>query len=384
MSREPSIEDWFRHEGVPHLARHFDPREDVLTRLRPALLVLFVLALALVLRPEWPAWARAAATLGGLLAALAGLGLLNRLRGRAWTAPPERVGFVEAGVFVAVPAAVDLAIGDGLVRAGVILGASAVIAATLYLLTSLGVVSVLVHTGRSALGALRDVAAIAGRALFLLLAVLLFLFLAAEVWQTLGTVEGWRFVSVLVMFGVLAVGTLVVGLSGERRGLYRPEPGPDLRRRAMATPAAPLVEAGVEPVVDGMTRIQRVNVAVALHVGLVARVAAVGAITAVFFVGFGLLVVTRETTEAWTGQAGDALHVLAEYRGLRGSVVLSEPLLRVSALLGAFAALYFAVVAVSEERNRREFIDDELERVRGVVAAWAYDRGAAVEGVREG
>ncbi len=55
MSREPSLEDWFRHEGVPHLARQFDPREDVLTRLRPALLVLFVLALALVLRPEWPA-----------------------------------------------------------------------------------------------------------------------------------------------------------------------------------------------------------------------------------------------------------------------------------------------------------------------------------------
>lgn len=374
------LEDWFRREGVPHLARDFDPREDVLARLRPALLVLFVAGLALVLRPDWPAWARAAATLGGLAAALGGLGLLNRLRGRPWTAPPERVGFVEAGVFVAVPAAVDLALGDGPARAGLILGGSVVIAGLLYVLTSMGVVSVLVHTARSALTALRDIGTIAGRALVLLLAVLLFLFLAAEVWQTLGTIEGWRFVGVFLLFAGLAVLTLVVGLAGERRGLYRPEAGEDLRRRALATPAAALVEAGVAPRMEEMSGIQRVNLAVALHVGLVARVAVVGFITAVFFLGFGLLTVTRETTEAWTLQTGEALNVLAEYDGLRGSVVLSEPLLRVSALLGAFASLYFAVVAVSEPGNRREFIEDELERMRGVVAAWAYDRGAAAPG----
>ncbi|MFN8122268.1 MAG: hypothetical protein U0237_07540 [Thermoleophilia bacterium] len=377
MRHDLPLEEWFRHEGVPHLARDFDPREDVLTRLRPALLVLFVVALALVLRPDWPPWGRALATAGALVAAFAGLGLVNRLRGRAWTAPPERVGFVEAGLFVAVPAAADLALGDGPARAALLLAGGAAIAALLYVLTSLGVVSVLVHTGRSAVAALRDIAAIAGRALVLLLAVLLFLFLAAEVWQTLGTIEGWRFVTVFVLFAVLAVLTLVVGLAGERRGLYRPEAGEELRRRALATPAAPLVEAGAAPHVEPMSGIQRANLAVALHVGLVARVAVVGVMTAVFFLGFGLLTVDRHTTEAWTGQTGGTLHVLAEYDGLRGSVVLSEPLLRVSALLGAFAALYFAVVAVSEAENRREFIEDELERMRGVVAAWAYDRGAA-------
>ncbi|MCC6830398.1 MAG: hypothetical protein IT200_03550 [Thermoleophilia bacterium] len=377
MRDDPSLDDWFRREGVPHLARDFDPREDVLTRLRPALLVLFVVGLALVLRPDWPPWSRAAAAAGALLAAFAGLGLANRLRGRAWTAPPERVGFVEAGVFVVVPAVADLAVGDGPVRAAGVLAGGAVVAGVLYVLISLGVVSVLVHTGRSALSALRDIASIAGRALVLLLAVLLFLFLAAEVWQTLGTIEGWRFVSVLLLFCVLAVLTLVVGLSGERRGLYRPRVDDELRGRAIATPAAGLVASGVTPRVERMSGIQRANVAVALHVGLVARVAVVGFITAVFFVGFGLLTVDRPTTEAWTGRTGDALHVLAEYDGLRGSVVLSEPLLRVSTLLGAFAALYFAVVAVSEAQNRREFIEDELERVRGVVAAWAYDRGAA-------
>lgn len=371
------LEDWFRHEGVPHLARDFDPREDVLTRLRPALLVLFVLALALVLRPDWPPWGRALATAAALVGAFAGLGLLNRLRGRSWTAAPERVGFLEAGLFVAIPAAADLALGDGAARAGMVLAGSVAVAGLLYVLTSLGVVSVLVHTGRSALAALRDIASIAGRALVLLLAVLLFLFLAGEVWQTLGTIEGWRFVSVFVLFSGLAVLTLVVGLAGERRGLYRPEVDAELRRRALATPAAPLVEAGVAPRVGEMSGIQRVNLAVALHVGLVARVAVVGFITAVFFLGFGLLTVDRPTTEAWTGRSGEALHVFAEYDGLRGSVVLSEPLLRVSVLLGAFAALYFSVVAVSEAQNRREFIEDELERVRGVVAAWAYDRGAA-------
>lgn len=50
-SRE--LEGWFLRNGLPHLAVGYDPREDTLTRLQPALVVVLLLALALVLRPDW-------------------------------------------------------------------------------------------------------------------------------------------------------------------------------------------------------------------------------------------------------------------------------------------------------------------------------------------
>jgi hypothetical protein len=57
-------------------------------------------------------------------------------------------------------------------------------------------------------------------------------------------------------------------------------------------------------------------------------------------------------------------------------VVVTEALLRVAIVLGAFASLYFAAVALGDARNRESFLDDVLERFRRVMAAWSYDRGA--------
>ena len=52
--RQREIETFFLRNGLPHLTAGYDPREDTLTRLRPALVVLFVAGLVFVLRPDWP------------------------------------------------------------------------------------------------------------------------------------------------------------------------------------------------------------------------------------------------------------------------------------------------------------------------------------------
>jgi hypothetical protein len=49
---------------------------------------------------------------------------------------------------------------------------------------------------------------------------------------------------------------------------------------------------------------------------------------------------------------------------------------RVAAILGGFAALHFVAVALGDRRNRVQFIDDELDRMGRVMAAWSYYRGA--------
>jgi hypothetical protein len=369
---EDALEGWFLRNGVPQLVADYDPREDTLTRLQPVLVVLFVLALALVLRPDWEWWQRVLAVLVGASLAVAGLVLANVLRRRRPFARPKRVGFVEALVVVFTPAVASLVLGDSPARSGWIALGSAGVAVAAYALTSLGVLAPLLSQGWPAFEGLRDTFAVAVRALPPLLAVLLFLSLTQETWQAFGDLEGWRFGSVLIGFGLLTVVILLVGLRAERAELASPKPGPELAQRARQTPAAPLVERGVEPAAPPLDRIERINLAVALLVTLAVRVLVVGAVVGGAFFLFGLLVVDEELTEEWAGAANVFLSISIAGR----EVVVTEALLRVAIVLGAFAALYFAAVALGDARNRESFLDDLLERFRRVMAAWSYYRGA--------
>ncbi|MGI9539918.1 MAG: hypothetical protein ACR2N6_07205, partial [Miltoncostaeaceae bacterium] len=108
------IESYFLHNGLPHLSDGYDPREDTLTRLRPALVVLFIIGLIFVLRPDWPWWLRIPAVLAGIALAGAAIGLVNLARGRRFFSAPERVGFVEALALVLAAPAAALALGEDL------------------------------------------------------------------------------------------------------------------------------------------------------------------------------------------------------------------------------------------------------------------------------
>ncbi len=368
-----AVEEHFRRNGLPHLAIDYDPREDTLTRLWPALVLILLVGLAIILRPDWDYWQRALAVAAGAGIAAGGLMLVNIVRGRRAVARPEDVGFLEAGVFVLTPAIASLALGDDLRRtAGIAIG-SLLLAAVLYGLTSLGVLPMLAHQWRPALQGLATTGAIAVRALPPLIAVLLFLALASETWRAFGRLEGWRFGALLAGFGLLACVILLFGLARERRALYRPEPGERLEDDAMTGPAATLVMRGVRPVVPPLSRLERINVAAALVLSLTLRVLMVGAAVAVAFLAVALIVLDRELTAEWIEQAPTVLMTL-DVSGRE--VVLTSASVRVAVALGAFASMYFVAVALGDGRNREEFLDDELARIRRVMAAWAYYRGA--------
>ena len=250
-------------------------------------------------------------------------------------------------------------------------------AALSYLLVDLGVLALFVHQGQVAVEGLRTTASVAVRALPPLLAVLLFLSLASETWRAFGRLEGWRYGSVLVGFGILSGVILVAGLRRERDALIAWEPGPDLEAAARTTPAGALVDAGIAPAFPPLERRERVNVAVALFVSLAIRVLAVGVAVTAAFLLFGVLIVDRALTAEWVGQDP---HVLFSLSLSGREIVVSEALVRVATTLGAFASLYFTGVALGEARNREEFLDDELDRVGRVMAARAYYRGALEAG----
>ncbi len=98
------------------------------------------------------------------------------------------------------------------------------------------------------------------------------------------------------------------------------------------------------PAVPPLDRLARVNVAVALMVSLGIRVLAVGVAEGLTFGILGILIVDRALTEEWIGEAPNVLAAVS----IEGrEVVLTEALVRVSAILGGFASLYFVAVSRS-------------------------------------
>jgi hypothetical protein len=95
-----------------------------------------------------------------------------------------------------------------------------------------------------------------------------------------------------------------------------------------------------------------------------------------FFILFGFMAITADTSLNWTGL--DSLNVIADASFGGRTLVLSEPLIRVSIFLGAFSGMYFTVVLTTDETYRSEFAEDvgpEIRQVLAVRCAYHVARG---------
>lgn len=107
-------------------------------------------------------------------------------------------------------------------------------------------------------------------------------------------------------------------------------------------------------------------------ISLALRVVAVSAAVGVLFLLFAILVIDRQLTISWVGEDPNFLWSVSI---ADREVVISAAAVRVATVLGGFAGLYFTVVAVGDAQNRKEFVEDEIERLSRVIAAWAFYRG---------
>lgn len=282
------------------------------------------------------------------------------------------MGFVEAAALVLVPPIAALLLDEGPVYSAILAGVSVAVAVVLYALASFGILPLLVGQAQHAVTGAVATASVAVRAMAIMLALLLFLSLSVETWQAFGTLAGWRFGGVLILFGLLALVVLLAGLRQERRRLLAPEHDPRLDSRARATPAAPLVRGGVRPHFPDLGPVARFNLGLAMVISLALRVVAVSAAVGVLFLLFAILVIDRQLTNSWVGEDPNFLWSLSI---ADREVVISAAAIGVATVLGAFAGLYFTVVAVGDAQNRKEFVEDEIERLSRVMAAWAFYRG---------
>ncbi|WP_320672586.1 hypothetical protein [Patulibacter defluvii] len=349
--RLAEYERGFRRAGLPLMIEDYSADSDVFNRAFPLLALVFVGELLGALDLKWSLAANLAAIAGAVGLTLAAVALVNRLRQRPALAIPEDLGPVELAAFVLLPPLLPLIFNgqttSALVTVLVNLGLLAIIALTF----GFGVGSILLWATGHLLGQLALSLSLLARAIPLLLLFAIVLFINTEMWQVFGHMPD---------ASLIAVGLLIAIVASTFLGARIP--------REVALLEETVRESGIARSAPPLRRAQRANVGMVLLISHGLQVLVVTLAVTGFFVAFGMLVIDRETQEAWTSSGGAQI-VAAEVAGVR--LRLTEELLRVAVAIGLVSGLYYAISVLMDSGYREEFLDELTGRMRQTFAARA-------------
>ncbi|MEP4648834.1 MAG: hypothetical protein ABJ314_01510, partial [Ilumatobacter sp.] len=379
------IEHWFVVRGVPHFVERKTDGSmlDAWTRALPLLVVAYLLlglnALDLATQTLTENLVASAAVVAILIGAWA---ISNRLRGVPTFARPTDIDAPELALFLLGPAIPALVYGQyGDAAQSVI--TAAILLVLIYVWSAYGIGPLLRWGSRRGSRQIASLGSLVARALPLLLLFNTFLFINAEVWELAGTLTGPAYFVVLFTFFALGAAFALSRVPGTIRSVNTFESWSDIDHHVGATPAARLA-----PVRPGGTAIddlgpqdqlrlrQRFNIGLVVLFGQALQITLVTVSLTVFFVGFGFFGITESTSVGWTRL--DDIHILFQASFGGRELILSEPLIRVAAFLGAFSGMYFTVVLTTDDTYRTEFSDDvgpEIREALAVRTAYRVARG---------
>lgn len=239
------------------------------------------------------------------------------------------------GLLVAVPAGVAFGLWVEQVSAGIVIGATVLLlVAAVYAGRALQFRLIAAWALGHALSSLELLFPLATRALPMLLLFITFLFINTEVWMVASALDGGVLWGVVLLFGTVATGFLVVRLIEEVDRL-----DDEVGRE----------ELGGDADVVGL---ERTNLVLVLLIAQALQVLLLALAVFGFFIVFGAVAMDEAVLEAWITP-----DKLTYPWGIRP---VSLELVQVSVFLAAFSGLYFAVFAVTDETYRREFFTDVL------------------------
>ena len=331
--RRRDIERWFIRRGLPHFIEGYDARRDVFTRSIPALIAAYLLGGFTALDIErWTATRNVVVAAGVIVLAVATWAVANTVRRHPLLERPQKVGTAELVVFVIGPSVPSLLFGHqwGDAFQAVLAGLGVLV--VIYLATSYAVVPLL----RWALDRLTDLLAALGglvaRALPLLLLIVTFSFLSAEVWEMAGTLPMVIYPFVVGVFMVAGAGFLISRLPSEIGSVGRFEAWSDVEAYLTGTPAegCPLPAEGTPPPAE-LTRRQWVNLALVSLFTQGVQITLVALTMGMFLTVFGLFAVNETTVAHWTGRDGTEVWFRFALGG--HDLVLTPSLLQVAGFL---------------------------------------------------
>jgi len=373
-----ATEWWFVRRGMPHAIPDYSAREDVWTRAWPFLLFVLFIELFASFGDRFDGWAQLGVFAAGAGVLIGAFVLVNVVRRRRAFRLPDDIGVIELAAFVLAPATLPLWFTDrGWTGAAVLVGVNLLVLAVAYVVTSYGLVPALRVGVVQAFRQLRTVTQLVARGLPLLLLITAFVFLNAEMWQVAHDFSPAFFAICVGFMVLLALSFLALRVPSEIVELARFESWAgccEMARLTDAPIAHELPELVGTPQAPELSRVELVNVGILLTISQAVQTLLVGVISGVFYVGFGLLAVRRETILQWTTAA--ELDPLLDFRFLGDDVVLTWEHLAVSGFVAAFSVLQFAVASVTDDTYRDEFYDDVAGDVRNVLAVRAIVRAA--------
>ncbi len=205
------------------------------------------------------------------------------------------------------------------------------------------------------------------RILPVLLVALVFTFLSAETWQSIGRLQGTPLVLAVVLVVALAFAPLLHGGKDEHAAAFA-----DAAEVARALPVVLRPAGSLRYSSPPLALAERLNLRLIAVLGKALVAVTVALVVAAFFVVFGVLTVNRAVTATWVGtqpdiwwQASVGAHTYA----------LTAEHVRVAMFLGAFSALYFIVSASTDRELARALSADAEDHVRSCLAVRALYRG---------
>lgn len=376
-----AAEHWFVRRGLPHFVERHESVWDIWGRALPLLILGYVLLGLNALDLSRWSWQRNVLVAVVVVVALAvTLVAANLLRGQPALGRPGAIGPAELAVLVLTPALPSFVLGQGGDGIQTILQGAALLA-LVWALTSYGVLALARWAAENTRDLLGVFVNVAFRALPLLLLFMTFLFINAEVWQMAGRLVGPAYAIVLAIFLVFGAVFIVTRVPTLMRSLNTFASWRDVEAlvdvdagRALYALVSP--DPDTPPAPDRPTLRQRLNIGLVALFSQAIQITAVAVAMTLFFVVFGVLAIPLETIAAWTTLDPAAIHTFATFHLGGRELVLTEPLVRVSAFLGAFTGMYFTVVLSTDATYRDEFADDVGPELRRALAVRVLYRRA--------
>jgi len=370
-----AVERWFVQRGVPQAIFHYNASEDVLTRMVPYLVLVFLMGSLAGFGDRFTGWAQFGVA-AGALAILAALALIvNRIRGRRPFALPNDIDVIEIVAFLLGAPLIALLFSDD--RGSLwwkLLLVNLALLVVGYLVTTYGAVPMFRWGVREVGVQLRGIVVLLARGLPLLLLFATFLFLNAEMWQVAHDLTPPLFALVIVLVLVPAVLFVALRSPAEIANLHTFHSWGEVDAICQTTDA-PLPVRAVAP--DGpvdvvpLDRGERRNLTLLMIIAQVVQMLMVAVVIGGFFVGFGLLSVREETILQWTEITAGDFDPLARVRLFGSDIVVTWELFAVSGFIAAISALQFAVSQISDELYREQFYESLEGEIRQVLAVRA-------------
>jgi hypothetical protein len=191
-----------------------------------------------------------------------------------------------------------------------------------------------------------------------------------------GTLDGAAYVVVVLTFFSLGAVFAISRVPGFIRDENRFDSWRDVQSYLGGTPAETVELPASGATLDPLRPRQRFNIGLIGLFGQALQITLVVAALTSFFVFFGFMAITESTILNWTGL--QSVRIIADTGFGDRTLVLTEPLIRVSVFLGAFSGMYFTVVLTTDETYRTEFSSDvgpEIRQILAVRTAYHVARG---------